>query len=113
MSISPRAWRLEHGLTLKQAADLAGVAGANPSRTWQRWERGTQRPPLTAVRLIESHSNGRVTIQSWLDLLGFNEGCSAASDDTAAHAGEAFLRDSAGIGEQACPAPTAAAGGAQ
>ena len=45
---------------------MVGVkGGANPARTWNRWENGEREPPMAVVAEIERVSAGAVTAGSW------------------------------------------------
>ncbi|WP_420908396.1 helix-turn-helix domain-containing protein [Aureimonas altamirensis] len=63
--MSPKQWRKTLKLTQADAARLAGVSGSNPSRTWQRWETGSRRPPFQVVALVQKLSGGSVCAASW------------------------------------------------
>jgi transcriptional regulator with XRE-family HTH domain len=65
LTMTPRAFREKKGLNLLQMAERLGVAGENPSRTYQRWETGERPVPLPVVAAFEKMSAGRVRASDW------------------------------------------------
>ncbi|WP_046601634.1 hypothetical protein [Neorhizobium galegae] len=49
-------------------ASMLGIAGKNPSRTWQRYETGEREPPIHIVARLEMISDGSVTTTSWMQV---------------------------------------------
>ena len=66
--MSPSEWRAAQQFSQEKIAILFGVRGANPARTWQRWERGERSPPLSVVSKLEALSDGKVSARSWVDV---------------------------------------------
>ena len=62
---TPKAWRTEEGLTLVVVAASAGIGGANPARTYSRYELGERDCPATIVEAIRKMSNGKVGAEAW------------------------------------------------
>lgn len=67
-NLSPRAWRTDASLSMTTVAEMLGLAGKNPARTYQRWEKGALTPPLWVIQKVEKFSGGRVTVASWAAL---------------------------------------------
>lgn len=61
MSRNPHIWRLAADLSLAEVARRVGIGGANPARTYQRYETGEVTPPLAIVIAVEKLSRGAVT----------------------------------------------------
>ena len=66
--MSPEQWRNSRGLSQSAMARVLGVSGKNPARTWQRWESGERQPPLKVIRKVETLTDGKVTMLSWIEL---------------------------------------------
>ncbi|UDU18841.1 hypothetical protein [Sinorhizobium meliloti] len=49
-------------------ASMLGIAGKNPSRTWQRYETGEREPPITIIAKLEMISDGSVNSASWMQV---------------------------------------------
>ncbi|WP_322884028.1 hypothetical protein U8C35_17355 [Sinorhizobium medicae] len=49
-------------------ASMLGIAGKNPSRTWQRYETGEREPPVSVIAKLEMISEGAVTSSSWMQV---------------------------------------------
>ncbi|WP_085032324.1 hypothetical protein [Ensifer aridi] len=49
-------------------ASMLGIAGKNPSRTWQRYETGEREPPITIIAKLEMISDGSVNTASWMQV---------------------------------------------
>ncbi len=65
MGMKPTEWRKERGLSLDEAGRLAGIAGVNPGRTYQRYESGRRFPPVGVVEAILLASGGSVDPTDW------------------------------------------------
>lgn len=65
-SILPAQWRAQRNLSMAAVAEIIGLSGKNPARTWQRWENGEREPPLAIILKIEGLSGGQVTTASWV-----------------------------------------------
>jgi len=65
-SILPSQWRAQSKLTMAAAAELVGIRGKNPARTWQRWEAGEREPPVAVMLKIEGLSDRQVDLSSWV-----------------------------------------------
>lgn len=72
--MKPIDWRLSRTLTLEEAARLAGMAGVNPGRSYQRYESGRRAAPASVVESISRASGGAVGPSDWhevrVDFLG-------------------------------------------
>ncbi len=58
-----KTWRCAQTMTLTAAAGEIGISGANPARTLQRFEEGSQRPDAPLVEAIAKLTDGAVTAQ--------------------------------------------------
>jgi transcriptional regulator with XRE-family HTH domain len=56
-------WRKSNKLSLSQMAERLGIGGRNPSRTYQRYETGENRPDADTVQKIIEMTAGAVTAQ--------------------------------------------------
>lgn len=65
MARNPKSWRQEAGLSLAHVAAHAGIAGANPARTYDRYEKGEQACPATVIERVRELSAGAVGAESW------------------------------------------------
>jgi len=65
MITHPKTWRLEAGLSLSTVAKQAGIAGANPARTYDRYERGESVCPADVIERVRAMSDGKVDAESW------------------------------------------------
>jgi transcriptional regulator with XRE-family HTH domain len=62
----PQDWRKSRQFSQENVANMLGIKGKNPARTWQRWESGERKPPLAVMMKIEALTDGKVTITSWM-----------------------------------------------
>lgn len=65
MAWNPKTWRQEAGLSLAQVAARADIAGVNPARTYDRYEKGEQACPAPVVEVVRTLSAGKVDAESW------------------------------------------------
>lgn len=63
--IDPRTWRISQGLTQRELAQRAGINGRNPSRTYDRYERGISDCPAAVVEAVRIASAGVVGAEAW------------------------------------------------
>jgi transcriptional regulator with XRE-family HTH domain len=63
--MSPRDYRLKKGWTLDETARKLGLEGESARRTYQRWETGECRAPISVVLAFEEWSRGRVRLRDW------------------------------------------------
>ncbi len=108
----PETWRKIHSLTVQAAAELVGLAGKNPARTWKRWEIGERSPSIEKVALIERLSGGALTAESWAAARrAFNEPKTASRGNTAAHTAGSSPNPTADTDRSREPAPATAGEG--
>lgn len=65
---NPKAWREDAGLTLAAVAAEAGIAGINPSRTFNRYESGERPCPAEVIAAVQRLSGGKIKAQHWQDV---------------------------------------------
>lgn len=61
----PKTWRLKAGFSLALVAIEAGIGGRNPSRTYDRYERGINVCPAAVIETVRRLSKGAVTAEAW------------------------------------------------
>lgn len=61
----PKAWRLSSGFSQGHVAKKAGLTGANPSRTYDRYESGECPCPAAVIEAVRKLSEGVVGAESW------------------------------------------------
>jgi transcriptional regulator with XRE-family HTH domain len=63
--LDPKSWRVEAGLTLAAVAANAGIGGANPAKTYSRYETGESPCPATVVEAVRTLSGGLVGAEAF------------------------------------------------